>query len=66
MYNNMQTSIAMSKSFKKKFKKAKLQAQYELKKELTDEDFIRLMMKRLLYKRIQGSAIGGKMVAYEM
>jgi len=45
MYNNMQTSIAMSKSFKKKFKKAKLQAQYELKKDfLSDEAFIKKMM----------------------
>lgn len=43
-YRDKQSTISMSKSFKSKFKKAKLQAQSELKKELTDEDFIKRMM----------------------
>jgi hypothetical protein len=47
-YRDKQSTISMSKSFKSKFKKAKLQAQSELKKELTDEAFIKLMM-RLKY-----------------
>jgi hypothetical protein len=40
----MQTTIAISKSFKSKFKKAKIQAQSDLKKELTDEAFIKLLI----------------------
>ena len=43
-YRDKQSTISMSKSFKSKFKKAKIQAQSELKKELTDEDFIKRMM----------------------
>jgi len=48
MYNNMQTTIAISKSFKKKFRKAKLTVQAQLipPKAMTDEHFIKWLMLR--------------------
>ena len=42
----MQTTIAISKEFKKQFQKAKLVEQAELLEVLTDEQFIEILLKK--------------------